>query len=115
MCVVNNEAEADDEEEAVDMENKLNKPLIVFKSLLTGHQIDLDGRVYQLITENGQKRLCIVTSRWTQGQKPEPYYLRMEFPLDDFVNMCTKMSTNEIIVKCSDAALNAARREHGLT
>lgn len=94
----------------------LNKPLIIFKALLGGAEVKMNGYTFvirqgvKLTSANNEASNCLlmIFTKENSDGTTEPHYVRSEMPLDDFLD-CTEKMPNEEVLQISVA--NVLRAE----
>lgn len=98
----------------------LNKPLIIFKALLSGAEVKM-GNGYTYFLGEGVKTgrhsllsepcLLIVCTITKEDGSTEPHYIRSDLALDDFIHLCNQMDPEQVLqVSVANVLRNEARK-----
>jgi hypothetical protein len=106
--------------------NRLPAPMIVLRSLLAGHTVELGARKYKLFCEtdsiplsdgfggleNGKYWLgAEAMMRGSDGSNPRTIYLGHDMPLADFIELCNGVSEDDLFLLSANSALQSMNKD----
>lgn len=95
------------------------KAIKVLKALAAGQEVEIDGRIYSLGEYvDGGYGLSVKGQRWSHGKKPfidepEIMWLDADMPLNAFLDLCEKISDDDLFILAAEKALTEINREGG--